>query len=174
MGHGNLLKHKGDLLKDLFGLFTRSPEEMEGQASKMGKPVSQPKSWSGVGLVTSLRSNSHQLHSFWTLLDLPAKPPVACYSFRTGSVGSDGGATVTVGWDGKLPTVCFVDFLGPSSGEHASDWLSLDLGLHSRWFSTAMRLSPGHMGQCVEAVVVVITGERLLPAPHPSQSQGCC
>lgn len=120
MGHGSL-KHKGVLLKDLVGLFTRSPQKKEGQTSKMGKPVSQPKSWSGASLVTSLTSNSHQLHLFWTLLGLPAKPPVACYSFRTGPASSDGGAAVTVGWGGEFPTVCLLDFLGSSSGEHASN-----------------------------------------------------
>lgn len=47
------------------------------------------------------------------------------------SAGSDGGAAVPVG-SGKLPSVCFIDFLDPSSGEHASDWLSLDLRPYSR------------------------------------------
>lgn len=32
-----------------------------------------------------------------------------------------------MGWGGQFPSVCFIDSLGPSSGEHASDWLSLDL-----------------------------------------------
>lgn len=49
-----------------------------------------------------------------------------------GSAGSAGGSSVPAGWDGKLPSVCFVDVLHPSSGEHASDWLSLDPGQHFR------------------------------------------
>lgn len=54
MGHGSF-KHKGDLLKDLVGLFARSPEK-EGQMYKIGKPVSQPKSRSSASLVTSSAS----------------------------------------------------------------------------------------------------------------------
>lgn len=49
-----------------------------------------------------------------------------------GSADSAGGSAVPAGWDGKLPSICFVDVLHPSSGEHASDWLSLDPGLYAR------------------------------------------
>lgn len=88
-----LIQAHRDLLKDYLVCSQihqkrwRTRLERYSGEGEVRQPVFQPKSWSRTSLVTSLTLNSNQLCSSWTLQDLLAKSPVACYTLRTGNWG---------------------------------------------------------------------------------------